>query len=76
MNANDIRSLRKGAGMTQKDLADKLGVTNVTVSRWEKGEYVPSPRYIKQMSEMFGTNGADIFVASYNTKANKMKNLY
>lgn len=71
MSVKDIRSLRKGAGMTQKELADKLGVTITTVSRWEKGEYVPSPRYIKQMAEMFGVAGADIFVASYAAKVDK-----
>lgn len=71
MSVKNIRSLRKGAGMTQKELADKLGVTITTVSRWEKGDYVPSPRYIKQMAEMFGVAGADIYVASCATKVDK-----
>ena len=71
MSVKNIRSLRKGAGMTQKELADKLGVTITTVSRWEKGDYVPSPRYIKQMADMFGVDGSDIYVASYATKVDK-----
>ena len=54
MNINDIRSLRKGAGMTQEELADKLGVAVNTVSRWEKGRFIPNPKYIKRMAEMFG----------------------
>lgn len=71
MSVKNIRSLRKGAGMTQKELADKLGVTITTVSRWEKGEYVPSPRCIKKLADMFGVNGADIYAAAY---ANKVEN--
>lgn len=71
MSVNVIRSLRKGAGMTQKELADKLGTTITTVYRWEKGEYVPSPRYIKRMAEIFGVKGRDIFLATYTTKVTK-----
>ena len=68
MNTKSIRSLRKGAGMTQEELAGKLGVTVNTVSRWEKGWFIPSPKYIKQMADMFGVDGSDIYVASYATK--------
>lgn len=37
-----IRSLRKQAGLNQSQFADLLGVTQPTVSRWEKGA-VPDP---------------------------------
>ncbi len=32
-----LASLRKAAGMTQQDAADRLGVSNKTVSKWESG---------------------------------------
>lgn len=35
---NNIKSARKTAGMTQEELADKLNVSSMTISRWEKGE--------------------------------------
>lgn len=37
--AQRLRQYRKDKGMTQQELADKLGVSNKTVSRWESGSY-------------------------------------
>lgn len=71
MNTKNIRSLRKGAGMTQEELAGKLGVSVNTVSRWEQGRFIPNPKYIKQMADMFGVDGSDIYVASYAAKVDK-----
>ena len=34
---NQIRSLRKAKGMSQRQLADALGVNQSTVDRYEKG---------------------------------------
>jgi len=36
--AVSIQTKRKVAGLTQKELAEKLGVTQAMVSRWENGE--------------------------------------
>lgn len=40
--ANRIRTLRKGLGLTQKEFAEALGVTYVTVNRWENQKAEPS----------------------------------
>src|SRR3954469_12369636 len=37
-----LRSLRQGLGYTQEELARKIGVNKLTVSRWERGELRPS----------------------------------
>jgi len=37
-----IRRLRRALGLTQSDLAERLGVSNVTVNRWENGQVAPS----------------------------------
>ena len=37
MIVNRVKELRTAAGMTQKALADQLGVTVPTVSKWELG---------------------------------------
>ena len=64
----ELRGLRVGAGMTQQELADKLGVTHISVSRWETGKSIPSPKYIKEMADMFGVDGQDIFFNLITTK--------
>ncbi|HJA26902.1 MAG TPA: helix-turn-helix domain-containing protein [Candidatus Limosilactobacillus intestinigallinarum] len=64
----ELRGLRVGAGMTQQELADKLGVTHISVSRWETGKSIPSPKYIKEMADMFGVDGKDIFFNLITTK--------
>ncbi len=35
-----LRSLRRQLGMTQRELAKRLGVTRITVARWETGVYI------------------------------------
>ena len=32
-----LAALRKDAGMTQQEAADRLGVSNKTISKWESG---------------------------------------
>lgn len=48
-----IASLRKERALTQAQLAEKLGVTNKTISRWENGNYLPSTEMLKLLSEEF-----------------------
>lgn len=39
--AENIASTRRAAGLTQEDLAAKIGVSRQTVSDWERGDAVP-----------------------------------
>jgi transcriptional regulator with XRE-family HTH domain len=38
---NYIKSRRQNIGLTQKELAKLVGVTDVTISRWESGQREP-----------------------------------
>lgn len=49
-----IRKLRDGLGLTQGELADKLGVTYSAVSQWENGRATPRSKVLKQLSDLFG----------------------
>ena len=43
MDKEAIRALRHKLGLSQEALARKLGVSVLTVRRWEKGSFSPSP---------------------------------
>jgi len=49
-----IAALRKASGMTQKDLAERLNVSDKTVSRWERDEGAPDLAAIPVLAEIFG----------------------
>ncbi|MCD8021449.1 MAG: helix-turn-helix domain-containing protein, partial [Lachnospiraceae bacterium] len=49
-----IAALRKANGLTQKDLAEKLNVSDKTVSRWERDEGAPDLSLIPVIAEIFG----------------------
>ena len=38
----NIKAARKGAGITQKQLAERMGVYQKDVSRWENNEHAPT----------------------------------
>lgn len=48
-----ICELRKAKGMTQKDLAELLNVSDKTVSRWERDESVPDLALLPVLAEIF-----------------------
>lgn len=49
-----IAALRKANGMTQKDLAEKLNVSDKTISRWERDDGTPDLSVIPVIAEIFG----------------------
>lgn len=49
-----IAALRKANGMTQKDLAERLNVSDKTVSRWERDDGAPDLAAIPAIAEIFG----------------------
>lgn len=52
--ADKIMSLRKKAGWSQEELAEQLGVTRQSVSKWEGAQSVPDMDKVVQMSRLFG----------------------
>ena len=54
MECKDVLvKLREKNGLSQQDLADRVHVTRQAVSRWERGETLPSSDLLKQLSEVF-----------------------
>ncbi len=50
-----IRHLRKNAGMTQKELAEKLGISFQSVSKWENGESLPDTGLLLSLCDELDT---------------------
>lgn len=48
-----LSQLRKEKGLSQKGLAEKIGVTDKTVSRWETGSYMPDIDTLAALSEFY-----------------------
>ena len=59
--AEKIKLLRKEAGMTQKKLADLLGISNRAVSKWETGLSMPSTDNLFRIAKIFNVS-ADVFM--------------
>ena len=51
--ANFIHELRQKRGMTQKELADQLGVSDKTVSKWENARGLPDISSIEALCKVF-----------------------
>ena len=51
--AENIRKFRKDRSMTQEDLAEKLGLTLGTISKWERGSSEPELSYLMQLAQIF-----------------------
>lgn len=55
-----IAVLRKANGMTQKELAEKLNVSDKAVSRWERSESAPDLMLIPVIAEIFGITADEL----------------
>lgn len=50
---NKILELRTGLGLSQNEIAEKVGVTNKAVSKWETGKSKPTTNVIRKLAALF-----------------------
>lgn len=65
------RPIRKKLGITQKDLADMLGVTPNAISQWENGVRNPSLENVKRLAEILHCTTDDILKGEQNERFNQ-----
>ncbi|MCF2566568.1 helix-turn-helix transcriptional regulator [Streptococcus pasteurianus] len=53
---NRLKELRQEKKLTQKELADKINVSKITVLRWENGERQIKPEKAKKLADYFGVS--------------------
>ena len=54
--AEKITLLRKKAGWSQEDLAEQLGVSRQSISKWESAQSVPDLKRILDIADCFGVS--------------------
>lgn len=59
-----IAALRKERGMTQKDLADKMNVTDKAVSKWERNLSCPDVNSIPRLAEVLRVSVEELMNAA------------
>lgn len=50
---NSLYKARKRTGLSQEEVAEKLGVSRQTISKWETNETLPDIRQSKQMAQLY-----------------------
>lgn len=55
-----ISALRRAHGMTQRELGDRLFVSDKTVSRWERDECTPDLSLIPEIADIFGVTADEL----------------
>ena len=59
---SNIANYRKGSGLTQAGLAEKLNYSDKAVSKWERGESMPDVTTLVQLAEQFDITVNDLVV--------------
>ena len=62
-----LAAARVNAGLTQKEVADMLDVSNKTVCNWENGKGYPSPKQIDMLCEIYGISYDNIIFLPTNS---------
>ncbi len=70
-----IRELRENKHMTQKQLADMLGVSDKAVSKWETDRGLPDIGLISPLAASLGVSVAEILVGEYAVNDNRSSNM-
>lgn len=68
-----ISSLRKDKGMTQLELAEKMGVTDKAVSKWERDLSCPDINSIPKLAEILEISVDDLMQGKTGTKGKDIK---
>lgn len=64
-----VAQLRRERGLTQKDLAEKLFISNKAVSKWETGVSIPDVGLLVPLAEVLGVTVAELLTSQRQDKA-------
>ena len=75
LTAETIKGLREGRGLTQRALADAVGVTDKAVSKWESGRGLPDISLVEPLAAALGVSVAELLTGDIRQNANRAGNL-
>ncbi len=75
LTADTIRTLREGRGLTQRALAEALGVTDKAVSKWETARGLPDITLVEPLAQALGVSVAELLTGDVRTNANRAGNM-
>ena len=67
--AVNIQKYRRKTGLTQEELAEKLGVTFQAVSKWENAKSAPDIFFLPKMADLFGCYIDELFSRDVTNEA-------
>lgn len=70
-----LKRYRQDHGLTQAELAEQLGVSDKTISKWENGETYPSKRNMMKISETIDVPLEVMLVEENEEASQKLKKL-
>ena len=75
VTGNTIKTLREKNGMTQLELAGRLGVSDKTVSKWETGKGYPDITLLEPIAEVFRVSVTELISGNTVQNANVSSNM-
>lgn len=69
--SNNLKGLRDLTGLTQAELAEKLGVSQGVVSFWEIGRNLPEASKLPELARILGCTVDDLFQEHQSASAEK-----
>ncbi len=77
VTGSTIRQLRESRGMTQAELAEKIGISSKTVSKWETAKGLPDITLLQPLAQALGISVIELMngqsVSNRNVSANLMR---
>ncbi len=70
-----IRTLRESCGMTQKNLAEQLYLSDKTISRWETGRGLPDISILPELAAVLGVSIAELLTGDCAVNHNRSSNM-
>ena len=70
-----IRALRERKALTQKQLAEKLCISDKTISKWETGKGLPDISLLGDLARALGVSLTELMTGDLQTNENRSANL-